>query len=213
MVAPEKITTTSSLLEALDDRGSDPAVAKAFDEAVWAARGSEGAMLVTDLSGFTRVTKARGILHFLAIFRRCQLACVPLIASHGGKLLKQEADDLIAIYPDASKALTSALAMLESTRVLNRWLAEEDRVYMCMGIEQGSLLALEDDAFGDPVNVAFKLGEELAEPNEILVGHVAFERLLRDGVDLSRCEVSERRTLVSGSVPIEHHSVRLKEEG
>lgn len=212
MSDPRDVTTAKSLLEALDHRSTEPAAARAFDEAIWGARGSVGAMLVTDLSGFTRVTKQRGILHFLAIFRRCQLACVPLIAAHGGRLLKQEADDLIAIYPDAREALTSALAMLRATRALNRKLAEDDRIYMCMGIEYGSLLQLDDDAFGDPVNVAFKLGEDLAEPDEVLVGSTAFERLERSCVELAGAVVSEKRRLVTGNVALEHYSVRLEKE-
>lgn len=208
MVLPADITTSASLLEALDARSTeDPLAAQAFDEAVWAARGVQGAMLVTDLSGFTRVTKRHGILHFLAMFRRCQVTCLPAIARNGGVLLKQEADDFIALFPDAPHALRAALEMLDATRALNLALKEEDRVSMCVGIEWGSLLRLDDDAFGDAVNVAFKLGEDVARPNEIRVGLAAFERLERSGLSEHAIEVSEKLVAVSGGVPLEHYCI------
>ena len=76
--------------------------------------------------------------------------------------------------------------MLETSRVLNETLEEDDRSYMCIGIEYGSLLRLADDAFGDPVNIAFKLGEDVAEPNEILIGNTAFDRARNTGFDFSK---------------------------
>src|SRR5688500_14851594 len=117
---PKKITTCESLLEALDQRPlNDAGAAKVFDDRVWAERGATGAILVTDLSGFTRITKQHGILHFLSIFRRCQRECVPLIGRYGGTLLKQEADDFIAFFDDAPPALECALHMLDAMGQLN----------------------------------------------------------------------------------------------
>jgi adenylate cyclase len=211
VVKPEQITTAASLLAALDHRGDDPEAAKAFDEAIWKARGAEAAMLVTDLSGFTRITKKHGILHFLAMFRRCQVACLPLLEKYGGVLLKQEADDFIAAFADVPEALHAALAMFGAVRAINEKLAEDDRFYMCVGIEFGTLLRLDDDAFGDAVNVAFKLGEDIAEPNEILLGVNAYTRARDSGFDFSRCVVDGPRIAERGNVPLEHYSIRLKE--
>lgn len=211
MVLPTEITTAASLLEALDHRSTDPATAKAFDEAVWKCCGAEGAMLVTDLSGFTKITKQYGIIHFLAIFRRCQVACLPKIEKHGGTLLKQEADDFIVLFPDAPQAIAAAIDMLHATHAINETLAPEDRVHMCIGIEYGSLLRLHDDAYGDAVNVAFKLGEDIARPDEILVGSTAYERARRAQFDFSPVTVSEKLVESSGNVPLEHYSLRTKE--
>jgi adenylate cyclase len=207
-----KITTAASLLEALDARPHDPAAAAAFDAAIWAERGAEAAMLVTDLAGFTRVTKSRGILHFLAMFRRCQRVCLPIIEAHRGVLLKQEADDFIVLFPDVKQALDAATEMLTAMRALNATLPEIDRVFMCMGIEWGALLRLDDDAFGDAVNVAFKLGEDVADSNEVLVGEVGFARAVSAGYDLSRCTVSAERVSTTGHVQLRYRALRLAEE-
>lgn len=212
-MSPSKITTIDSLLEALDHRPvGDADAAKHFDDAIWAQVGATGAIMVTDLSGFTRITKQRGIIHFLSIFRRCQRACIPLIDKFEGALLKQEADDFIAYFPDAPQAVACALEMLTTTRALNKTLAEEDRLYMCIGVEYGTLLRLTDDAFGDTVNVAFKLGEDIASSDELLLGKHAFDRIHNLGFDLAPYKVSELKSAISGNVELAHHSIRLKEE-
>jgi adenylate cyclase len=210
-VDPKRITTTRALLDALDQRGDTPEARTAFDEAVWAARGREGAILVTDLSGFTRQTKRHGILHFLHVFRRCEVLCMPILAAYGGTLMKQEADDLIGFFDGPLDALRAAIAMQEGTRVLNAGLAEDDRVHMCIGLESGPLLRLDDDAYGDPVNVAFKLGEDVAERGEILIGVRAYEAALEAGFDFSRYRLDGPRTAVTGNVGLEHWALTLED--
>lgn len=208
-MGPADVRTLSDLLEALDKRPRDPAGRRAFDDALWAARGTEGAIIVTDLSGFTRTTRVHGIVHFLTIFRRAERVCVPIIGEHGGRMLKQEADDLIGAFPTADAALHAAIAMLEAIRALNAALDEDEQVGMCIGIEHGRFLQLEDDAFGDPVNIAFKLGEDFAAVGEILVGAAAYAACKRAGMHLDNLEVDGPRMLEVGHVPTEHWSVRL----
>src|SRR5687768_8981196 len=130
VVSPDRVRTLDDLLEALDDRGRGENAPR-FDEAIWSHRGTEGAILVTDLTGFTRTTRAHGILHFLAIFRRCAQTCIPIISANKGYMLKQEADDLIAVYPEASQAIQSAVEMLRAIEKLNTTLEEDERVGMC----------------------------------------------------------------------------------
>lgn len=208
VVSPDRVRTLDELLEALDHRGRGDA-AKRFDEAIWSHRGTEGAILVTDLTGFTRTTRAHGILHFLAIFRRCAQTCIPVIAQHGGYMLKQEADDLIAVYPDAPAAIASAVDMLRAIEGLNRGLEEDEQVGMCIGVDFGRFLRLEDDAFGDPVNTAFKLGEDVAEGGEILIGAAAHARAVEHGFDFSPFNLDGPRRRFTGNVEVEHWSLRL----
>merc|ERR1719420_1915585 len=61
-------------------------------------------------------------------------------------------------------------------------------VSVSIGIKDGSLVLIEGDVYGDPVNVASKLGEDIAEPGELLVAiscvmdhnDPEMERLLKD---------------------------------
>ena len=203
------ITTTKSLLQALDARGDDAEARRAFDEKVWAERGTEAAILVTDLAGFTKQTKRHGILHFLHIFRRCDRACQPVIDGHGGWLMKHEADDLIVMFGDAASAVNAAMQMQRLSLDDNRGRPEDDRWRMGIGVEFGKVIRLDDDAFGDAVNVAFKLGEDIAEPGEILIGPEAFVRARSAGVDFSGFAGPEDRSVEIGGVTLAHHAIRL----
>lgn len=204
-----ELRTTSQLFRALDERG-DGADAARFDAALWAQCGVDGAVLVTDLTGFTKITRCSGIVHFLAMFRRFALACAPLIGANGGTLLKQEADDLIGVFSDAVNALSAALAMQDAVAALNRGRASDDQVGLCIGIEQGMFLRFDDDAFGDAVNVAFKLGEDLAARDEILIGAEAYRHVLRAGFDLAGYSVDGPRRATTGGVELEHWSIRIQ---
>lgn len=206
-----EITTTKSLLEALDQRGDDPDTRRAFDDEVWAARGMQAAILVTDLAGFTKSTKRHGILHFLQVFRRCDRACQPIIEAHDGWLMKHEADDLIVMFKDAVSAVRAAMAMQLLSVEDNRDRPPEDRWRMGIGVELGRVLRLEDDAFGDAVNVAFKMGEDIAEPGEILIGPEAFARAEAAGVEFTGFEPPEARTVLIGGVHLAHHAIRLSD--
>lgn len=207
-----RITTTRSLLDALDERPDDLEARRRFDEAIWAERGAEAAILVTDLSGFTKQTKKHGIIHFLHVFRRCEAACMPIIERLGGALMKQEADDLIAIFDGPLPAITAAIRMQEATQAMNSELPhEDDHVKMCIGVESGPLLRLDDDAFGDTVNVAFKLGEDVADAGEVLLGPNAFAAAEASSeIDLAAYTIDGPREVVTGNVPLRHWSLRLK---
>ena len=49
-------------------------------------------MLVSDMSGFSRVCKEEGILHFLANIKIMQAMCVPICEARGGVMVKVAAD-------------------------------------------------------------------------------------------------------------------------
>jgi class 3 adenylate cyclase len=94
---------------------------------------------------------------------------IPLVAEHGGTLIKNEADNLIAIFERPEPAVRCAVAIQEAHRAWHASAAEPDRLHVCIGVDYGPFLRLTDDVFGDAVNLAYKLGEDLARRGEILV--------------------------------------------
>lgn len=137
---------------------------------------------------------------------------MPIIERFGGTMMKQEADDLIAIFGGPIEAVQAAIAMQEATIGLNAGLPEpDDHVHMCIGVESGPLLRLDDDAFGDTVNVAFKLGEDVAERGEVLLGPNAYAAAMAaPEIEMSRYLVDGPREVVTGNVGLEHWSLRLR---
>lgn len=207
---PGPITDTASLLAALDRRVGSAEQLRAFDDAVWAARGAEAAILVTDLSGFTRLTKKHGIIHFLHIFRRFQRVCVPTIDAHHGALVCQDADDILGLFPTAHDAVAAALAMQREVVAINTDLEPDARVGLCVGVAHGKMLRLDDNVFGDPVNVAFKLGEDLADAGEVLVSADTFAAAVAEGVGFAGVEISDLRSAPAGGVRLEHRRLILR---
>ena len=55
-------------------------------------------MLVLDMCGFSRITARHGIIHFLAMVHQMEQAARPAIAGNGGEVVKQEADNLFAVF-------------------------------------------------------------------------------------------------------------------
>jgi class 3 adenylate cyclase len=131
---------------------------------VWRQAGAERAVLVTDLDGFTKITKEEGILHFLSTFRRAVGIAAPVLERHGSIFWKSAADDLIATFPDVDGAVAAAVDLAGEA---------VDGVRFCVGVGYGPVLQLDDDVFGDEVNMAFKLGEEVSGAGEVLLSEKA----------------------------------------
>ena len=141
-----------------------------IDREIIAALETTGAVLVCDSSGFTATTRHHGILHFLSLLIQSYELSIPLVGTHHGTLIKNEADNLIAVFERPADAIRCAIAMQDAHRRRNAAVEDEDeRFHVCMGIDYGRYLRLVDDVFGDAVNLAYKLGEDLAGRGEILV--------------------------------------------
>jgi class 3 adenylate cyclase len=157
----------------LDLYNAAPAAARADVAAEIERRfGALQAILVLDMSGFSRTVRERGICNYLAMIRRMQLTTRPLVERLGGTVVKYEADNLFALFPDAD----AALEMAAEARAALRLPAgdSEPGIEVAIGIAWGRLLHIPGvDIFGDAVNVACKLGEDVALASEILLDDAA----------------------------------------
>src|SRR5437868_851319 len=101
--------TREELYIRLDERLRDGAREAEVDAAIWREVGEEYAVFVSDLSGFTRITHQKGILHFLSIFRRAVTFAHPVLDRHGADFRKTEADNIMAIFPSVNSAMQVGL--------------------------------------------------------------------------------------------------------
>ena len=177
------------------DRARDVADRARVEEEIWERFGTEGAVLISDMSGFSRATRALGICHFLACIHRVRPVVARGVGENSGILLKCETDNCYAFFPEPDQALAAAIAVNKELDLLNRDQQGADRTYVSIGIDYGRLLLIgELEYFGDPVNTASKLGEDLAARSEILVTQRAMDRVT---LDLDR-EPDRRRERISG---------------
>ncbi len=133
------------------------------------------AVLVLDMSGFTLTARRDGILRYLCLVRLMQKLTQPIVQRHGGQLVKHEADNLLAVFDDPTEAVTAAFEMHQASA---KSTAGGVDLAFSIGIDFGEFLLIDgNDCFGDPVNLAHKLGEDIARPGEVLVSAAVHERL------------------------------------
>lgn len=127
------------------------------------------AVVFTDTADFTVRTARDGILHFLMIFDRVVEGAENVVARTGGEVVKVEADSMLLRYDDALSACKGVQELEKFLRGLNRQCPENEQMRFSYGIGFGDVLDLDEDMFGLEVNLACKLGEDLARPGEALL--------------------------------------------
>lgn len=142
---------------------------EATEQLIWDAFGTDKVVFVLDMSGFSSTVQRYGILHFLCAIRRMTQLAAPILRSHGGELVKQEADNLFAVFDDADAALATAAEINREIARVNRSTPERDDIAVGIGLDRGRVLLVPgSDLFGDAMNRASKLGEDLARSGEVL---------------------------------------------
>lgn len=145
---------------------------------LWAEFGAEMAVFVLDMSGFSMLTRKYGIVHYLSMVKRMQVTTEPIVKSYGGSMIKYEADNCFAVFPTPLAAVKAALVMQHAFETSNILTSDDMDIYISCGIDYGKILVIPgEDCFGDAVNRASKLGEDVAAAREILITKEAMERI------------------------------------
>ncbi|MBA3322059.1 MAG: adenylate/guanylate cyclase domain-containing protein [Pyrinomonadaceae bacterium] len=156
--------------------------------------GQQKAVMVLDMSGFSRTTQRLGIASFLLMIHQMQLVARPCVEAHQGLLVKAEADNLLCLFDTVAQAVKASRNITRHLGVANLLLPDDQRLYVSIGIGFGTILNIEDeDIFGNEVNLAAKLGEDIARMGDILLTDAAREQL--DGSEVS---IREESISISG---------------
>jgi class 3 adenylate cyclase len=149
-----------------------------IEESLWEEYGAQYAVFVLDMSGFSLLTRKYGIVHYLSMVRRMQLTTEPIVKSYNGSMIKYEADNCFAVFPDSLSAVHAAIAMQHAFTASNMLTPDDFDIHIACGIDYGKLLIVgHKDCFGDPVNRASKMGEDLAAAGEVLITKEAMETI------------------------------------
>lgn len=171
---------------------NDPAERQRIENALWTEFGTERAVFVLDMSGFSLLSRKYGVVQYLSMVRRMQLTAVPIIESNDGRVVKFEADNCFALFPDSLPAIRAGIALNLAFEAANILTPAELDIRIACGIDYGRILTVGDgDCFGDAVNRASKLGEDLAGPGEIMITREAMERVPKEaGIRSRQLELS-----------------------
>lgn len=164
------------------------------------------AIVFTDTADFTLRTARDGILHFLMVFERIAEEADKVLRKNGGELVKAEGDSFLLRYDDVDAACRGVMALDEAIQKVNAGRPENEQVHFSYGIGYGDVLDIENDMFGLEVNLASKLGEDLAEPGEALLTPSAAAAL--EPAMLKR--VVAHRIVTFGNQAIPVHRLKLR---
>lgn len=170
--------TKEKMAKLLQERNEHPERAAEIDAKITETFGETLAVFVMDMSGFSRQTIRHGIIHFLAQIHRMHSICTPVVEAHSGEVIKYEADNVFAVFPGVEQAVEAALELDRSLEAANTMLPDEFDMHGEFGIGFGNILVIEnEDIFGSEVNLASKLGEDLAQRGEILLTDAAYKQV------------------------------------
>jgi adenylate cyclase len=179
----------------LDERNEHPERLGEIDRRIRAAFEERHAVFVLDMCGFSRLTVRHGIVHFLAMIRRLHGTVAPLIRAAGGRIVKTEADNVFAVFRDVPDAVAAARAIAVALARANAVLPADWDLHVGIGIGHGDVLMIgADDLYGSELNLASKLGEDVAGAGEVLLTEAAAKRLR----PAARARLVRRRARVGG---------------
>ena len=173
--------THQRLKTLLHQRNTNPDSAATIDAEIHANYVERYAVLILDMSGFSRLTMKHGIIHFLAMVQRLEDIITPIVANHQGRVFKQEADNVFALFSSVEQAMDASVQLLDTLAIANQTTHPDQSLHASLGIGYGDLICIthEDqicDVYGHEMNLASKLGEDVGEPGEIWLTTAAYKQ-------------------------------------
>jgi class 3 adenylate cyclase len=133
------------------------------------------AILAADVAGYSRLMglDEAGTAQALRDHRS---AADPLVAEHGGRIVKTTGDGVLIEFGSVVAAVQCAIALQELAAERNAGSPAERRMEWRIGVHLGDVLIEGDDILGDGVNIAARL-EGIAEPGGICISEDAFRQV------------------------------------
>ncbi len=133
------------------------------------------AILAADVVGYSRLTGEDEAGTARAV-REHREAARPIVASHGGRIVKTTGDGLLLEFPSVVAATECAIAIQKLMAERNADTPSEKRIVYRIGVNLGDVLIEGDDILGDGVNIAARL-EGLCEPGGVLISGAAYDHV------------------------------------
>src|SRR4051812_5199028 len=175
---PADSNTRAYLKQLLAERNQFPDRSETLDAEIHRVFGRKAAVLVLDMCGFSQTTTQHGIIHFLAMIDEMEHGAIPAVVDNGGQVIKTDADNLFAIFSEPAQAVEAALDIFRAFDAINAVVPENRDIRGSVGIGFGDLLVVgNEDVFGEEMNYASKLGEDVGSARDILLTPAAYELL------------------------------------
>ena len=162
---------------------------------IWEQHGEICAPFILDSAGFTRATQSEGIVHYLSGILRMRKIVSPLLNEFGCINLRCEADNIFAEFPHPDQAFLAAKAAIKAVDIAEIPLQGKELYKVGVGIGYGRVLrSSHEGVFGDEMNLASKLGEDIGEAQAILLTAKAYTDLdeqYKTGFEVQQIRISK----------------------
>jgi TolB-like protein/class 3 adenylate cyclase len=134
------------------------------------------AIMAADVAGYSRLMHADEETTHARLTALLTNAIEPVIAEHGGRIVKNTGDGFLAEFPSAVEAVRAAMHFQNNVRELTIDDADDMRLVFRVGINIGDIIVEAHDIFGDGVNIAARL-EGICEPGGICISSSAYDQV------------------------------------
>ena len=133
------------------------------------------AIMAVDVVGYSRLMGEDEAGTAFAV-RDHREAARPIVAGHGGRIVKTMGDGLLLEFPSVVAAIDCAIAIQKLMAERNADIPEAKRIVYRIGVNLGDVLIEGDDILGEGVNIAARL-EGICEPGGVLVSSSAYDQV------------------------------------
>ncbi|WP_063682990.1 adenylate/guanylate cyclase domain-containing protein [Bradyrhizobium stylosanthis] len=134
------------------------------------------AILAADVSGYSRLMHADEEATHARLMALLADGVEPAIAEHGGRIVKNTGDGLLAEFPSAVEAVRAAMQFQTRVGELTTGDREDSRIAFRVGVNIGDVIVEPHDIFGDGVNIAARL-ESVAAPGGICISSSVYDQV------------------------------------
>jgi TolB-like protein/class 3 adenylate cyclase len=147
------------------------------------------AILAADIVGYSRLMGEDEAGTARAV-REHREAARPIVADHGGRIVKTTGDGLLLEFPSVVAAVECAIAIQTLMVERNADTPEDKRILYRIGVNLGDVLIEGDDILGDGVNIAARL-EGLCQPGGVLISGTAHDHV-RGKIDVHVVDLGDK---------------------
>jgi len=134
------------------------------------------AILAADVAGYSRLMHHDEEATHAKLRTLLSDGVTPAISKHGGRIVKNTGDGLLAEFPSAVQAVRAAVQFQTRIKELTIGELEDRRIAFRVGVNIGDVIVEAHDIFGDGVNIAARL-ESIAEPGGICISSSTYDQV------------------------------------
>jgi class 3 adenylate cyclase len=123
-------------------------------------------ILITDIKGFTDKTSHKSRAEIQTLLDKHKEIVLPVILGRGGKLVKTMGDAFLATFESPTNAVLAGVEAQAALAVYNKGKPAKNRIEIRVAINQGEVNIIENDVFGEPVNITARI-EAVADAGDV----------------------------------------------